>query len=125
LVGPLPATGTTYTTLPGAANPTINMFKNPVQALQSFDYPFPGQVGQRNILRGPGYFSIDASLQKEWRLGEQRSLRLGWDVYNITNSVRFDAANVLPEIDITDTFGNYTNTLNDSRKMQFSLRFEF
>jgi Carboxypeptidase regulatory-like domain len=125
LVGPLPATGTTYTTLPGAANPTINMFKNPVQALQSFGYPFPGQAGQRNILRGPGYFSIDASLQKQWSLGEQRSLRLGWDVYNITNSVRFDAANVLPEIDITDTFGNYTNTLNDSRKMQFSLRFEF
>ena len=125
LVGPLPPTGTTYTTLPGAATPTLNEFKNPATAVNSFDYPFPGQAGQRNILRGPGYFSIDMSLQKTWSLGESRSLRLGWDVYNITNSYRFDGQTALPEIDLIGTFGNYTTTINDSRKMQFSLRFEF
>jgi len=124
-VGPTPKTGAYYVQIPGAQNPTINVFQDPTTAINSFDFPFPGQVGNRNNLRGPGYFSTDMSLQKAWSLGESRSLRFGWDVFNVSNSVRFDAQNSFPAIDTATTFGNFGNTLNDSRKMQFSLRFEF
>jgi len=35
-------------------------------AVNSFDYPFPGQSGGRNNLRGPGYFDIDTGVRKSW-----------------------------------------------------------
>ncbi|MFY9530808.1 MAG: hypothetical protein WAR24_18050, partial [Candidatus Acidiferrales bacterium] len=124
-IAPAPQTGSYYLTIPGASGPAINVFKDPVTAINAFRFPFPGEVGNRNNLRGPGYFSTDLSLQKAWSLGESRSLRLGWDVFNVTNSYRFDAASTFPFIDTITTFGNYGNTINDSRKMNFSLRFEF
>src|SRR5258707_2287593 len=40
-------------------------------AISAFDYPFPGQVGTRNVLRGPGYFTVDTAVRKTWNLTER------------------------------------------------------
>jgi hypothetical protein len=88
-------------------------------------FPFPGESGDRNNLRGPGYFGIDMAVRKSWRFTERQALSFTWDVYNITNSVRFDAANILPAIDTSGNFGKYANTLTRPRVMEFALRYSF
>jgi hypothetical protein len=92
---------------------------------KTWDYPFPGQVGQRNNLRGPGYFTVDTAVRKTWNLTERQSLSFSAEAFNVTNSVRFDVFSALPEIDISGSFGNYTHTLNGSRVMEFALRYSF
>jgi hypothetical protein len=92
---------------------------------KTWDYPFPGQVGQRNNLRGPGYFTVDTAVRKTWNLTERQSLSFSAEAFNLTNSVRFDVFSALPEIDISGSFGNYTHTLNGPRVMEFALRYSF
>jgi Carboxypeptidase regulatory-like domain/TonB dependent receptor len=106
---------------------TVNMFKNGPAALSSFTAPFPGDSGARNQIRGDGFFNIDAGLAKRWRMpwSEKQSLQLRWEVFNVTNSTRFDVQSNPPELDISSTFGNYTGLLTNPRVMQFALRYEF
>jgi hypothetical protein len=120
LVGPKPAVGA-YTNATG----NINMFKDVTAAIAAFDYPFPGQVGTRNVLRGPGYFTVDTAVRKTWNFTERQSLSFSAEAFNLTNSVRFDTFSALPEIDISGSFGNYTHTLNGPRVMEFALRYSF
>jgi hypothetical protein len=126
LDGPKPQTGT-FTDKNG--NP--NLFKDPTTAAQSFRFSHPGESGQRNELRGPGYFGIDSGLSKSWAFTEAQSLKFSWEVFNITNSVRFDVA-PLPQssngrLDSagTDVFGTFSRTLSKPRVMQFALRYTF
>ena len=65
----------------------------------------PGEAGQRNIFRGPGFFGIDAGLSKTWNFSENKMLRFAWEVFNVTNSVRFDAAGSLINQDLVDITG--------------------
>ena len=87
----------------------------------------PGEAGQRNIFRGPGYFGIDAGLAKTWNFSEGKTLKFSWEVFNVTNSVRFDAAGSLVNQDLVDItgFGKFNQSLTRPRVMQFSLRFAF
>jgi Carboxypeptidase regulatory-like domain len=120
LVGPKPTTGAF-----NSPSGNINMFKDPQAAIAAFDYPFPGQVGARNVLRGPGYFTVDTAVRKTWNITERQSLTFSAEAFNLTNSVRFDTFSALPEIDISGSFGNYTHTLNGPRVMEFALRYSF
>jgi hypothetical protein len=65
------------------------------------------------------------SLNKSWNLTERQKIAFNWSVYNVTNSVRFDAFSVLPEIDISGGFGKYSKTLTRPRVMEFALRYSF
>ncbi|MFY9528367.1 MAG: TonB-dependent receptor [Candidatus Acidiferrales bacterium] len=123
--GPTPKTGIFFVAPPGATSSSINAFADPAAALKSFRFGFPGEAGSRNILRGPGYFTVDMGLSKSWSLGEARALRLSWETYNITNSYRFDGATLSATLDTATSFGDYSKTIVDERKMQFALRFEF
>ena len=95
----------------------------------SFDYPFPGQSGSRNNFRGPGYFDVDAGLRKSWGLTERAKLAFGFDVFNLTNSVRFDVGSIIyngnAAIDSGSAFGNYESVLTGSRRIEISLRILF
>jgi len=91
----------------------------------NFRFPYPGEAGTRNNFRGPGYFGIDLGVRKEWNLTERVNLQFSAESYNITNSVRFDAANAFPTIDSAGSFGKYSNTLTRPRVMEFSLRLSF
>jgi hypothetical protein len=84
--------------------------------------PYPGEAGQRNNFRRDGYFGADASLTKPFKLTESQIIRFTWEVFNISNSVRFNA--VTGSL-VSGTFGNYSSTLTTSRRMQFSLRYSF
>jgi hypothetical protein len=103
------------------------MFANPAAAIAAFRHPYPGESGQRNELRGPGYFGVDAGLDKDWTIKEGQTLGFAWEVFNITNSVRFDAAASANNFDLTTVtnFGVYGSTLSQPRVMQFMLRYTF
>jgi hypothetical protein len=95
-----------------------------------FRLSLPGEAGLRNQLRGDGYFTIDTSLTKAWSLGiADHKLRFRWDVFNVTNTPRFDVGNVTMIPDRAG-FGRYNGTLatcdaQAGRCMQFALRYEF
>jgi len=91
--------------------------------------PYPGETGQRNNFRGDGYLDLDSGLSKTWGLGEFGNLKFAWEVYNVTNTMRFDTSPVFP----SDFGGGLTGgnlgvsslLLNPPRRMQFSLRYDF
>jgi hypothetical protein len=108
----------------------VNAFSTGADAQNSFVEPLPGQSGVRNTLRGPGYFSMDAGLGKRWKMpwSEQHSVQFRWEVFNVTNSVRFDALSAQPNsaLDFSGaSFGQYTRLSTNPRVMQFALRYEF
>jgi hypothetical protein len=108
---------------PGTTNPT-----DPNAAINQFRDAYPGESGQRNELRGPGAFNIDMGLAKEWKITERQNLRFSWEVFNVTNSVRFDAGNIQNVNNYTDynpSFGNFINTLFKPRIMQLGARYTF
>ena len=135
VTGPKPKTGVFI-----EANGTPTVFQNPEQtiscscspasatgAVSTFRPTYAGEAGQRNAFRGPGYFGIDAGLSKIWNVGEQKTIRFAWEAFNITNSVRFDAAGSLIGQDLVELsgFGIFNTELTKPRVMQYSLRFSF
>jgi Carboxypeptidase regulatory-like domain len=93
--------------------------------------PYPGEAGQRNAFRSDGLFNIDSSLNKTWNLGERARLKFAWEVYNVTNSTRFDAGsynnNPFSNALTYPAFGVYQQRLGSKsfRRMQFGLRVDF
>ncbi|MGA8152977.1 MAG: TonB-dependent receptor [Terriglobales bacterium] len=124
LSGPKPQTGTFLN-----QNGNPGLFKDPAAAQADFRYSLPGESGQRNELRGPGYFGIDSGLSKSWPFAESQSVKFSWEVFNVTNAVRFDVAS-LPqntgELEVpASSFATYNSTLTKPRLMQFALRYSF
>ncbi|MGC2329357.1 MAG: hypothetical protein WA604_21780 [Candidatus Sulfotelmatobacter sp.] len=90
-------------------------------------FAYPGEAGSRNNFRGPGYFGIDMRLAKSWKVRERMDLKFAWEVFNLTNSVRFDT-NTNTSLDNGSddgSFGLYRATLSVERVQQFSLTFGF
>jgi hypothetical protein len=88
---------------------------------------FAGEAGQRNVFHGDGYFGVDAGLAKSWHIGEHQAVKFAWEVFNVTNSVRFDVnPNTSFDNVVADgSFGQYKKTLTTPRVQQFSLRYSF
>ena len=62
-----------------------------------------------------------------WNFNESKMLKFSWEVFNVTNSVRFDAAGSLGNQDLVDItgFGKFNQELTTPRVMQFARRFAF
>jgi hypothetical protein len=112
----------------------VNLFPDPATAESLFNPALPGQVGTRNFVRGDGYFGVDLGLSKRWNMpwNEKQSLALRWEVFNVTNSTRFDfndqnsgSASESNNSIAVPNFGNYTHLMTNPRVMQFALRYEF
>lgn len=104
-----------------------NVFSNPEAALASFRQVLPGEIGQRNNLRGNGVFSIDMAIGKRFQMPlEGHSLQFRAEAFNLTNSVRFnaDAWRTL-SFTFPESFGNYSLVMVPARVLQFGLRYEF
>jgi hypothetical protein len=137
---------------PVSSSPTrsgnARVFTNQDEVFRCWREPRAGEVGDRNILRGEGYMSIDLGLTKQFKMPwEGHRLQFRWEVFNVTNTQRFDNASLqglglipdpfLPDIDTgqpinaPSDFGTYTATqtpLNEPRAgrvMQFALRYVF
>jgi len=89
--------------------------------------PYPGESGQRNNYRGQGFFGIDAGVNKTFSITERQTLRFSAYAYNLTNSVRFDAATLINNSAFTNptSIGLYSGTLTRPRVMEFALRYAF
>jgi hypothetical protein len=111
-------------------NGTPNVFKNSEALVSGFGNgnpvrnAFTGEAGSRNAFRGDGYFGVDAALSKSWQLREKLRLKFTWEVFNVTNSVRFDTRSLQTNI-LAGQFGSYSAILTTPRVQQFSLRLSF
>ena len=122
-------------------NGTPNIFSDPTAVYRSFRPARPGEVGDRNVLRAPGYISLDMGLYKSFKMPwEGHALQFRWEVFNVTNTQRFDGLTISDLSLGTDPFlggnpnsdfGRFTSTqtpLNETkagRVMQFALRYTF
>jgi hypothetical protein len=118
-----------------------NLFSDPEAAYRSFRNARSGEVGDRNVIRNEGFVTLDMGLSKSFKMPwEGHSLQFRWEVFNVTNTQRFDA-NTIADLGLdidpflggspSAEFGRYTSTqtpLNENkagRVMQFALRYQF
>ena len=77
-----------------------------------------GNLG-RNTFSKDGIANLNASLSRQWSLAHDGSLNFRAEAYNLGNHPQFDQ----PQRNLTGSaFGKITNTLNDGRVLQFTLR---
>jgi len=79
-----------------------------------------GNAG-RNILRGPGYGSVDLGLLKNFLISESSRLQFRAEFFNLFNHPNFD----LPQAYFDSQSFGRVRSARDSRQIQFGLRFEF
>jgi hypothetical protein len=108
-----------------AADGSIQFFANQAAAIAAMSFPQHGaSSGSRNVLRGPGFWNVDTSVLKNFRLpwSDTQRLQFRWESYNAFNHNVFN----LPNANISSTlFGQITSSATAPREMQFALRFEF
>jgi len=116
-----------------------NIFSDPVAAFQSFRSPRAGEVGDRNIIRMPSYFVLDAGLGKTFKMpySEGHQLQFRWEVFNVTNTQPFGVVSAIgvqqdPYLNRPGSdFGRFIDSqkpVGESRPgrvMQFALRYTF
>ncbi|HVF46951.1 MAG TPA: hypothetical protein VNA17_05230, partial [Pyrinomonadaceae bacterium] len=117
---------------------TQNLFTDPQAALNSFRNARPGETGERNNFRLPGYSTLDMGLSKGFDMpwSENHKLQFRWEVFNVLNRQHLAAGNFsvaaygLPEDPETatasPTFGKIFNGIQGNpRRMQFGIRYSF
>jgi hypothetical protein len=97
----------------------------------AFGRPARGTFGdiERNAFRGPGFWNVDASLFKRFRLGGEKHLEFRVEAQNVFNHVNLgnpDTQVGVPGNNNTNA-GFITGTAPNSpmRNLQFALRFQF
>jgi hypothetical protein len=100
-------------------------FADPASVFASFDFTLPGYSGTRNPLRGDGYYDWDTGLNKTFPITERAKLQLRWEMFNVTNSVRFDSHSINSTLDNAANFGQASVLLTNKRLAQFAARVEF
>ena len=89
----------------------------------AFVFPPPGTFGNagRNILDGPGYHSVNASLVKNTALSERLNLQFRAEFFNLFNHPNFN----LPDNFLgSPSFGQITSA-RDPRHVQFGVKLLF
>ena len=86
---------------------------------------YPGEAGERNKYYGDGYFDIDSGLHKVVQLSERYRFAFAAEIFNLTNSNRFDVHALDTGSTDGTQLGVYSGSLTSARRMQFSGRFEF
>lgn len=126
--------GTTHSSATNGIPPgTVNVFKNPncvstnsaPCAENAFGFAYPGESGVRNPIRGDGFTSTDMNLSKRWKITEGQSFELRWSVFNAFNNTKFDIYTMQDQWAAQSTFGNYTQTLTQPRRMEFAGIYRF
>jgi hypothetical protein len=122
----LPEMRTTRNAVGGQPSP----FADPQEALEAFRTLYPGEAGIRNLLRGDGYYTIDLSIAKGFKLPTTQRLEFRWDIFNVTNTPKFDTGDVTMFPDSAASFGRYDSSLAAcdgaaGRCMQMNLRYTF
>ncbi len=108
-INPKTATGTSLVYPSGGAAPYAQLY-----TVSAFAKPAAGTFGTtaRNQFRGPGFFTVDASLVKNTRIHEGVNLQIRAETFNIFN--RINLANPTLSSLTSSSFGRSTNTRNAS-----------
>ncbi len=122
----------------GAVRSTQNLFADPQAAFNAFRNARPGETGQRNNFRLPGYQTLDLGLSKSFQMpwSENHKLQVRWEVFNVQNFQYLNADNATrssyglpidPELGTASPdFGKiFTSIQGSPRSMQFGLRYSF
>ena len=102
----------------------LQFFADPVAAQAALRYPHHGEIGSRNILRGPNFWGLDMGLAKKIAMpwNENHKLTLRVDAFNVTNTNAFG----LPNVSITNgSFGIVSTSANTPRELQWGIRYDF
>ena len=99
----------------------------------AFERPARGTFGtmERNALRGPGYWRVDASLFKHFRFGAARSLEVRIEAVNLFNNVNL--GNPDSEVGVPGNPNTNAGRINSTafggsdpmRNFQFAMKFSF
>ncbi|MGZ5437463.1 MAG: outer membrane beta-barrel protein [Pyrinomonadaceae bacterium] len=130
-----------YTTRirPIEASPTrggttpANLFSDPTAAYQSLRSGRPGERGDRNIFRYPGYVVLDMGLAKSFTMPwqENHKLQIRWEAFNVTNTQRLTGVDGFVQgLDPQNSpappsFGNFLSIQGSPRVMQVGFRYSF
>ena len=108
---------------------------NPDEAYQSFRNAKPGETGDRNVFRLPGYFNLDMGLSKSFTIKEGQNLQLRFEVFNVTNTQRmgtvlstrdgYGLVDIPQASEAPTNFSNFTAIQGNRRVMQFGFRYSF
>jgi hypothetical protein len=115
---------------------------NTVYAFQHFRNPYPGETGERNVFRVPGYIVVDLGIGKTFhlnglsaRIPESQQLQFRWEVFNVTNTQKMGAFDpsrsgfgipLDPNLNQPPSnFANFTNIQGAPRVMQITARYSF
>jgi hypothetical protein len=127
---PVAGAGSARADLVGSGYPVLDVNRPKGQIIAAyfdkarFVNPQPNQYGTlgRNVLWGPGFANIDASISKNWRLpfiGESGFLEYRFETFNVLNATHL--AN--PVTGLTNgNFGKITGTDGDPRILQMALK---
>ena len=82
-----------------------------------------GERGERNVLRGDSYASVDMAFNKAFDMpySEAHNLAVRLEIFNLTNTPYFDTASLNLSLEDPATFGQYSAMLGGPRRMQVSL----
>jgi len=120
---------------------TQNIFADPDAAFRNFRNARPGETGERNVFRLPGYSTLNLGLGKAFTMpwSENHKLQLRWEVFNVLNYQYLNGDNqtrssyglprdpgISPTSRASGDFGSiFTSIQGEPRRMQFGLRYSF
>lgn len=111
----------------------IQFFTNPLAVFDlapanirngSVRFPYHGEIGNRNNLRGPRFWNLDTAVLKNIKISEKWGrIQLRWESYNAFNHNVFNTPGT---VSITSaSLGFVTSSATAPREMQFAIRWDF
>ena len=90
----------------------------------AFSQPAAGTFGneRRNTIRGPAFWTTDASLRKNFAVLEHLTMQFRFEVFDFLNHPNWGGPSVTPA---TGSFGMITSKTNDDRQLQLALKMIF
>ncbi len=115
---------------------------NTLAAYKSFRNAYPGETGDRNVFRLPGYVNLDLGLGKTFDMpwSEKQKLQIRFEAFNVTNTQRMGAVDgsrtgyglgqdpqtsIGSLSDIPTNWSNFTGIQGQPRVMQLGIRYSF
>jgi Carboxypeptidase regulatory-like domain/TonB dependent receptor len=112
-----------------------------LEAYKSFRGAYPGETGDRNFLRLPGYINLDVGLGKKFTMpwSEGHELQIRFEAFNVTNTQRMgdidssrsgfglqlDPDQITNVNQIPTNWSNFISIQGQPRVMQLGVRYTF
>lgn len=105
--------------------PTVEIFGGLTPYFDTKAFAAPSGAGVfgntgRNILRGPGYFNLDGSVFRNFRITERFKLQFRTEAFGLTNTPHFNN----PGATIGGGFGNITGS-SGQRQLRFAMKLNY